>query len=266
MILLRLARTSIASAITALTFIAVAHAQPTDPGPVILQETPGSAPPQLGRIWYETEGDWQGVWSPVAPSLRDGRYNAGWSLRRNREHAQLAIVLNGDNVRITRTQPNGACQYQGYLNRAGNVATGTFTCDWARRAMPWRASIGSRIAPSEMADRPAIAVVVPYLHYVWIETEGAWHGRWTPHDPSRDNGAYDAHWAHGTESANATLQISVDAGSGNMSVYRYDPGGRTCVYHGIVSNNTLITASGTYHCQGVPGDLPWRASLQLPAH
>jgi hypothetical protein len=230
-----------------------------------MEKDPPPPPLQLAQIWHETEGDWQGTWSPVDARARDGRYRGNWRLGRSREQADLVIQIRASRVQITRTQANGsACRYEGFLNAAGNVVSGTYTCDWARTPMSWRASIGSVIAPSRTGDLPVITGWMAYLNYEWVETEGDWHGRWTPRNPEANDGVFDARWTKQGERAQAELRITVDAATGRVTVNRTDPGGRTCTYHGAINNNVLTTVSGTYRCQGGSALLPWRASVQIP--
>lgn len=259
----RFAYSALACAIAALGFVTLAQAQQDFP-PSLTDEVRARHRPQLSLVWYETEGDWQGTWSPVDARARDGRYTASWRRGRSRESATLAIQINDGRVVITRTQPDGgACRYEGFFNAAGNVVTGTYTCDWAPTPMSWRASIGSVIAPSRTGDFPRITSV-PYLRYEWAETEGDWHGRWIPRNPDANDGVFDARWTRPGERAQAELRMSVDTATGRVTVNRIDPDGRTCTYYGVISNTAPTNVSGTYRCQGGSTLLPWQASLQVP--
>jgi hypothetical protein len=106
--------------------------------------------------------------------------------------------------------------------------------------------------------------VIAYDFLPWLETEGAWRGRWTPRDAENDPGHFDAHWAHERESATAELQISVERGTGQVRVQRSDPDGRTCNYVGHVGGD-FLSITGQYRCSDQPRTaLPWSAHVILP--
>ncbi len=252
---------SVGLALMALTYGAPAAAQLEPPGQLSEQGDRATGW-QLGQTWYETEGDWQGVWSQASPGTRNGAYNAAWHIGRQTERATLQITIRTPLVvEIVRTQPDGQrCNYRGFFNDAGTVVSGTYTCDWARRPMNWRATIGRRIEASQATDAPTAIRVFDYLGKDWVETEGDWHGRWTQINPGAGDGYYNARWTKGNEHATATLQMSVDA-SGNMTVRRRDPDGRQCTYTGVINTHTLRSVSGNYRCTGQDNFLPWRATI-----
>ena len=136
-------RTRLLSAIVASiaatgALIALAQAQPQlAPLEGQLQEKNSATARQLSQTWYENEGDWQGVWTPVHPSAADGAFTATWHLNRQVEHATLQMTMPSPlAVQIVRTHTDGrTCRYQGYLNTAGNVVTGTYTCSGSPRPM-----------------------------------------------------------------------------------------------------------------------------------
>jgi hypothetical protein len=219
---------------------------------------------RLSQTWYESEGDWAGVWTPLNPRQPTGAYAANWTLHAETAQARLQInISRGGRVTVTRTQPDGQqCRYQGLFNAGGNVVTGTYNCDWHRAALSWRASVGSRIARSA-SDRPSFDNPQAYLHLEWIEREGNWRGRWTPTHPDNMDGVYIANWTMGSERAHANLAVSVD-NTGRVRVNRADPGGRTCNYNGQIGPD-LVTITGRYYCSDRPGvQLQWSAVLNIP--
>jgi hypothetical protein len=263
MTFLRLASSVLACAVVALSFFPLAHAQVVLDGEVYAK---GEHPElRLGQVWYETEGAWHGTWTPMRPAARDGAFNASWTTAHESASATLQIQIAGGLVLITRTEINGQhCHYRGTFNAAGNVVTGTYTCDWARQAMPWRAMMGVTGVAPNTDERPSFHNIAAYYALPWSETEGDWRGTWTPHDPDNVLGRFDAHWAHERESARADLQITVEEGTGHVRVQRTDPDGRTCTYVGQIGGDFLSIA-GHYRCSDQPRTaLPWSAHVQLP--
>ncbi len=222
--------------------------------------------PRFRQTWLESEGDWNGRWTPANPDQYPGDYIADWSKGSEHASARLHIQISGQVVQVVRTQPNGQhCNYRGTFNAAGTVVIGAYTCDWARRAMPWRATIGGPI-PGSRTERPSFQNTQAYLAFAWNEREGNWHGRWTPHTPGVVDGHYDAHFAMLTESANADLMITIEEGTGVVRVRRTDPGGRTCNYTGQIGADVL-SISGHYRCSDQPRNtLPWSAYVVRPNH
>lgn len=219
--------------------------------------------PRLRQVWYESEGDWGGRWTPLNPQQPTGAYVAHWTMRGETAQARLQIDIRGGRVTVTRTQDDGRqCHYQGLFNAAGNVVTGTYTCAWSHGALPWRASVGSPSTASA-SDRPNFDNPQAYLHLEWIVREGAWHGRWTPHNPDALDGLYSAHYVMERESADAELTITID-NTGRVRVERRDPGGRTCRYNGQISTS-MTSIAGRYYCTDHPGvQLTWSANPSLP--
>jgi len=244
------------AALFALAFAAPASAQ-------LLELQPKD--PRFNQVWIESEGDWNGRWTPANPDQYPGDYIANWTKGREQASARLHIQISGQVVQVTRTQPDGQhCNYRGTFNGAGTVVIGTYTCDWARRAMPWRATIGGPI-PGSRTERPSFQNTQAYLGFAWRVREGDWHGMWTPHTPDVADGHYDAHYAMRTESANADLMITIEEGSGIVRVHRTDPGGRTCNYTGQISGGVL-NISGHYRCSDQPRNLlPWNATIVRPS-
>jgi hypothetical protein len=252
-----------AIAAAALAFAATAHAQVELDGQAHAKGEPVEL--RLGQYWYETEGNWRGSWSPMRPAARDGAFNASWTTGHESASATLQIQIAGGLVLITRTQPNGQhCHYRGTFNAAGNVVTGTYTCDWAHAAMPWRATIGVNVLPAHTDERPSFHNIAAYYFLSWNETEGAWRGQWTPHDPDHAPGRFDGHWAHERESAHADLQITVEEGTGHVRVQRLDPDGRTCNYVGQIGGD-FLSISGQFRCSDQPRIvLSWGAHINVP--
>jgi hypothetical protein len=238
------------TALLALAFAASASAQQ------LLEVHQNDA--RFRQTWLESEGDWNGSWSPANPDQYPGDYIADWTKGRERTSARLHIQIGGQVVQVVRTQPDGQhCNYRGAFNAAGNVVTGTYTCDWARRPMPWRAAIGSPV-PRSASDAPTFTNTQAYLAFPWSEREGNWRGRWTPHTPGAADGHYDAHFAMMTESANADLMITIEEGSGVVHIRRTDPDGRICNYIGQIGAD-VIGISGHYRCGSDRTLLTWSA-------
>jgi hypothetical protein len=215
------------------------------------------------QTWLESEGDWNGRWTPANPDQYPGDYIADWTKGSEHASARLHIQISGQVVQVTRTQPDGQhCNYRGTFNAAGTVVIGTYSCDWARRAMPWRATIGGPI-PGSRTERPSFQNTQAYLAFPWNEREGNWHGRWTPHTAGVADGHYDAHFAMMTESANADLMITIEEGTGVVHVRRTDPDGRICNYTGQIGADVL-SISGHYRCGTDRTLLTWSAYLVRP--
>lgn len=254
--------TLLRSAFAALALIGAAFGiASTAAGQVVVHAKGEHDDTRFSQTWYETEGDWQGVWTPTNAHDPDGTFTANWHKPREVAHASLEIRLSGQAAIVTRTQPDGQhCTYRGTFNAARTVVTGTYTCDWARTPMQWRASVGSRTAAAA-SDQPSFGAIPFYLALRWRETEGVWRGMWTPVDPENPDGRFTAHWAHDRESARADLMITVEDGSGHVAVHRTDPGGRTCDYSGQLAGD-FLNISGTYHCSDNPRNrLPWSAQI-----
>ena len=217
------------------------------------------------QVWLESEGDWRGRWTPANPDQYPGDYIAEWTKGSERASARLHIQISGQVVQVTRVQPNGQhCTYRGTFNAEGNVVIGTYSCDWARGPLPWRATIGGPVAGSSTA-RPSFQNTQAYLGYTWRVREGDWSGMWTPHTPGVADGHYDARYAMRTESARADLMITIEEGSGVVHVRRTDPTGRTCTYTGQISGGVL-NISGHYRCSDQPRNLlPWSATILRPS-
>ena len=244
-------------ALLALVFAAPATAQQ------VLEVNQNDA--RFRQTWLESEGDWNGRWTPANPDQYPGDYIADWTKGSEHAEARLHIQISGQVVQVTRTQPNGQhCNYRGTFNAAGTVVIGTYTCDWANRTMPWRATIGGSI-PGSRNETPSFQNTQAYLAFPWSEREGNWHGRWAPHTRGVADGHYDAHFAMMTESANADLMITIEEGTGVVRVFRSDPGGRTCNYTGQISGDVL-SISGHYRCSDQPRNtLPWSARVMPPS-
>ncbi|MCA8886484.1 MAG: hypothetical protein KDA35_07660 [Hyphomonadaceae bacterium] len=260
--LIRLLSGTMALAVVALGFMAGAYSQ-TPPNDDVVHAKGEMNDPRLRQTWYETEGEWRGIWTPTHPSDADGAFTASWRLRRQTEGATLQVRVSDQIAIITRTQPNGQhCTYRGTFNTARTIVSGNYTCDWARTPMPWRASVGSNI-PASTNDQPSFSNSLIYLAAPWRETEGSWHGTWTPVNPENPDGHFAAHWAHDRESARADLFVTVESGTGRVQVHRTDPSGRTCDYAGQIAGD-FLTVNGSYHCSDRPNDaLPWSAQLLL---
>jgi len=92
--------------------------------------------------WLEREGAWSGVWIPHTPGNLDGLYEGRWSQPGSPVTiAQLAIRIQGNDVIVRRTQPQGSCNYQGVLAPDRRTVSGTYTCAWGRGQLPWSAEI-----------------------------------------------------------------------------------------------------------------------------
>lgn len=108
--------------------------------PSITCPASGMADPRLGKVWHEQEDGWTSQWSPRGGY---GLFEASW--RKHTEappYAGLAITLQGQQVSIQRTGPEGTCRYSGHLAGNGWTASGFYTCDWHRLRIPWSATIG----------------------------------------------------------------------------------------------------------------------------
>jgi hypothetical protein len=90
------------------------------------------------QVWHESEGNWDGVWTPAG----DGAYRAEWVFGVQRQSADLRIETSGDQVRVTRSQPLGTCAYDGRLQPDGRTVVGVYRCSWNLRSMKWKATIG----------------------------------------------------------------------------------------------------------------------------
>lgn len=95
--------------------------------------------PRLGRIWYEQEGGWNGVW------VRRGNSNifdARWTMPGAQDvTAVLTINISGNNVQIARRNGSDGndCNYTGTIAADGRTVTGNFTC--TQGGGTWRAMI-----------------------------------------------------------------------------------------------------------------------------
>lgn len=100
----------------------------------------GMADPRLNQVWHEQEDGWSGQWTPRGGY---GLFEATWRKGRDAPpYAGLAITLEGRQVSILRTGPEGTCRYGGHLAGNGWTASGFYTCDWHRLRIPWSATIG----------------------------------------------------------------------------------------------------------------------------
>ena len=96
----------------------------------------------LGTVWMETESGWQGTWQRVGKS---NKFNAVWTKgSKDPIRAELTMELKGNTIWIIRrdlTGPsaNKGCQYNGKIT--GRTATGSYTCEWSRDNIPWKATI-----------------------------------------------------------------------------------------------------------------------------
>lgn len=94
---------------------------------------------RLGRIWYEQEGGWNGVW------VRRGNSNifdARWTMAgAPAVTAVLTINIFGNNVQVLRRNSSDGndCTYTGTIAADGRTVTGTYTC--IRGGGSWRATI-----------------------------------------------------------------------------------------------------------------------------
>ncbi|MFM5916078.1 MAG: hypothetical protein ACKOOL_00935 [Novosphingobium sp.] len=107
----------------------------------------GTAPapdPRLGVIWHEHEGEWAGEWTPVSPP---GDFRAGWHKGREWTNADLHMTIEGDEVRILRSQGQGICHYEGHFVGNGWMVGGTFNCSWNHDRMHWSARVGDGAPP-----------------------------------------------------------------------------------------------------------------------
>lgn len=93
----------------------------------------------LGRVWYEQEGGWNGVWR------RRGNTNifdARWTMPGAPDiTAVLTINIFGNNVQVLRRNSSDGnnCDYTGTIAGDGRTVTGTYTC--TQGGGSWRATI-----------------------------------------------------------------------------------------------------------------------------
>ncbi len=94
---------------------------------------------RLGRVWYEQEGGWQGVWTRRGNS---NVFDARWTQSgQTPVTAVLTIRIQGNNVRVERRSSSDGnnCDYRGTLSADGRTVSGQFTCD--RGGGSWQATI-----------------------------------------------------------------------------------------------------------------------------
>jgi len=98
----------------------------------------------------------------------------------------------------------------------------------------------------------------PRLRQTWTETEGDWHGTWTPTNASDPDGSFNANWHKPREVAHATLLIHV---SGQIAIVeRTQPDGQHCTYRGTF-NEARNYVSGTYTCDWARTPMAWSATV-----
>ncbi|WP_334077587.1 hypothetical protein [Paenibacillus sanfengchensis] len=101
---------------------------------IIRRETIG-----LGRVWYEQEGGWSGVWRRRGNS---NIFDARWTMPGAQDvTAVLTINIYGNNVQVLRRNSSDGnnCDYTGTLAADRRTVTGTYTC--TQGGGSWRATI-----------------------------------------------------------------------------------------------------------------------------
>ncbi|XID92300.1 hypothetical protein ACF3MZ_28170 [Paenibacillaceae bacterium WGS1546] len=94
---------------------------------------------RLGRVWYEQEGGWTGVWTRRGNS---NIFDARWTMPGATPiTAVLTINILGNNVQVLRRNSSDGndCNYTGTIAGDGRTVTGTYTC--IRGGGSWRATI-----------------------------------------------------------------------------------------------------------------------------
>ncbi len=98
--------------------------------------------PLFQFTWLEREAALSAVWIPHTPRNLDGLYEGRWSQPGGPVTInQLAIRIQGDEVIVRRTRPQGPCDYHGILMPGRHTVSGTFTCHSGRGQLPWSAEI-----------------------------------------------------------------------------------------------------------------------------
>ncbi|MEK5059780.1 hypothetical protein BK126_27050 [Paenibacillus sp. FSL H7-0326] len=95
--------------------------------------------PRLGRVWYEQEDGWSGVWTRRGNS---NIFDARWTMQGAQDiTAVLTINISGNNVQVLRRNSSDGnnCTYTGTLAADGRTVTGTYTC--TQGGGSWRATI-----------------------------------------------------------------------------------------------------------------------------
>lgn len=93
----------------------------------------------LGRVWYEQEGGWSGVWRRRGNS---NVFDARWTMPGAQDvTAVLTINLFGNNVQVLRRNSSDGnnCEYTGTIAGDRRTVTGTYTC--TQGGGSWRATI-----------------------------------------------------------------------------------------------------------------------------
>ncbi|MBG9793743.1 hypothetical protein ABD76_15015 [Paenibacillus dendritiformis] len=93
----------------------------------------------LGRVWYEQEGGWNGVWRRRGDT---NIFDARWTMPGAPDiTAVLTINLFGNNVQVLRRNSSDGndCAYTGTIAGDGRTVTGTYTC--TQGGGSWRATI-----------------------------------------------------------------------------------------------------------------------------
>ncbi len=243
--------------VLAMFLLTVASSAPARVDPVCAPRTTDP----LQQRWWESEGDWRGVWDPTsAPSTgpsgeRIASFHAVWHKGNESAEATLQVTITGNHIEIDRTQGRDTCHYRGNIVPNGTVH-GSYTCSWHRIAQTWSARIGDPPDPYCAANDPRLSAP-------WFEREGAWAGRWTPTGVS---GQYNAHFfrSNSRETDDATLTITITDNPltharNRVTVIRTEPRG-TCTYDGWTTGNGW-RAFGRYECSWGGGNLSWSATI-----
>ncbi|WP_213510397.1 hypothetical protein [Paenibacillus macerans] len=94
---------------------------------------------RLGRVWFEQEGGWSGVWRRRGNS---NIFDARWTMPGAQDvTAVLTINIFGNNVQVLRRNSSDGnnCDYIGTIAGDGRTVTGTFSC--TQGGGTWRAII-----------------------------------------------------------------------------------------------------------------------------
>lgn len=97
-------------------------------------------PGKLGRKWLEQEAGWTGVWTRRGDT---NVFDAVWTKDGSQVTAVLQILIDGDNVQVSRTQDSGGniCTYQGKIQPDGITVIGTYHCTVGTSDWKWQAVI-----------------------------------------------------------------------------------------------------------------------------